>query len=659
MGIFAFFKKLFGTDDVKINSALVNQPVSLSNVFGKQKIGSYIVVPNGYVAVCVAKEKVMDILREGKHKLSAETLPILNSHIKMLKTNKKGKTKPYFYCDFYYVNLETFTDQYFQSFLGVTIKDKDFLPFNVKISGKFSYKVVNPDYLVAALLTRYGLISGDIARRQIGIWVGEYIDKKVQKNKPNAYEIYERDSKCFEGLVDYLNKSFSDVGIIFMQVDCSEVKLPPKIYQKVELTYNEYKLKKQQEILNQNSLDFTNVAPEINIFDFAQGNNSNFAGQNAMGLANNNNRLNGAGNSAGFELNTSINNGNNLLNGVNGNGLLNGGGNFGNPSNNLQSEALKRMALRSESINSAKLEKYEPMMFLSDERNIAKIEYENKSNNFNKDDVQPERENTIDMSAEQNNNYGNNCNVDSKIINVSNNIESKNLNNPSYDGKYNQGQELNNANQQNNIYNSKNNVNYEPGRQDYNIKDVKQNNNYENNCNVDSKIINVSNNTEIKNLFVDSETINNKHINQPENKDLVSGIENFGGGNEGLVAGIKNIGGGNESFDRKGCGSSEKQFEVTDLNKNENGKTHSEKSNYASDIEKDYDDFVSGEREQDEEVKYKGVNYKKCERCSKANPIGAKNCFNCGAEFTKKCPSCGNDVRESDFVCPHCKAVLL
>ena len=235
MGI---FRKLFK----KPISAGKNSLENVVNLVfsGHIKINKALDVPAGYICFLVCKEKVCDRFTEGNYKLDLNTIPVACRTTKLNVPNKKGNYKNSFKADVYFVKQTEITEQQFESINGIDVKkDKNFLRFNATCKGYYSYQVKDPVMLLEALLDYSAVIKGNMAQRQIDIWTSICVDRLIEKNKPTANQIYEKQSLCFEGLLDYLNKHLKDVGLEYSQVDVTETFLPKRVYKKVELNYSQ------------------------------------------------------------------------------------------------------------------------------------------------------------------------------------------------------------------------------------------------------------------------------------------------------------------------------------------------------------------------------------------------------------------------------------
>ncbi len=246
MNLFKWLKKIF-TNRITLEDNDKSKLVSATSLNKSIKLGTKIEVDKNHIAIISVKNKIMDTFLEGVHKLEIRNLPILARELKLSKPNKKGEYPNSFKADIYYVSLEQFDDQKFPSIESICIKDKNFKKVYADIKGKFSYKIVRPIDFVDALFTQYGVVRNKIAKNELSYWVSTISSKKIQKNSPSLYQIYEKDSVCFEGLVDYLNKKLADVGVEIISVEITDVILPKNIYKKTQLSFEEIKQEKQVE----------------------------------------------------------------------------------------------------------------------------------------------------------------------------------------------------------------------------------------------------------------------------------------------------------------------------------------------------------------------------------------------------------------------------
>lgn len=239
MNIFKKIKQIF-VKPVGMEAGKKNELVVRSSSGGRIKLNKTLSVPDGFVCLLVCKEKVLDRFTSGEHKLSIENIPAVCRTLKLNVPNKKGKYKNSFFADVYFLKLDEILDKKFASQQGIYVKkDRNFLDATVFVSGKYSFELADPVLFLEALLKMYGIIKGSLAQRQLDIWVGELVDKKIEKNKCSLDLLNARDSACFKGLLEYLNKNLADIGVKITKVEVDKTHLPKNIYKKTNLIFDE------------------------------------------------------------------------------------------------------------------------------------------------------------------------------------------------------------------------------------------------------------------------------------------------------------------------------------------------------------------------------------------------------------------------------------
>ncbi len=245
MKLAEWFKNLFNKK-IRVTDVDDGKLVVLAKNSAKIKIGASLEVKPNFVALLCAGNKVADIFTEGNYRLDTNNMPLLTRMLKLTRQDKRGNLPNKFRADIYYVNLKVFDDYKFVSDNLVKIKNKNYKSLGVGLDGKFSFKIKSPVDFMEAMFTQYGIVRNAIACDELCDWVGDLAVKGVQKNKPTVEELYTRDTKCFEGLVDFLNKDLSDCGVEICKFEITDVRFPKKIYKNISLAYDELKQKPQK-----------------------------------------------------------------------------------------------------------------------------------------------------------------------------------------------------------------------------------------------------------------------------------------------------------------------------------------------------------------------------------------------------------------------------
>lgn len=308
MRIFSWLKGLFNKD-INISKVDKSNLIACAKSGSKIKFGTSLDVEEGFVAVLCHKNKVGDLFTPGRYRLDVPNMPILNRLEKLTKPNKKGELPKVFSADIYYINLANFDNQYFFG-SKVRIKDNKYKNLSATLSGKFSYQISSPIDFLEALFTQFGIVKNSIAIDELSGWVSNLVEKKVQKNAPSVYELYCRDTNCFEGLIEYINKNLNDVGVKLQNIEITEVKFPKRIYEKVKLSATEIveqrntikvetQLKENTNIEISENSQLTNATPQSNSIQTEQNQqdflveNNNERGAPSLDTASQNNNKDG------------------------------------------------------------------------------------------------------------------------------------------------------------------------------------------------------------------------------------------------------------------------------------------------------------------------------------------------------------------------------
>ncbi len=253
MGLVSWFNGLF-KKGIQLSGISDDTLVAIQQSGKKVKFGTSLDVPQNFVCILVYKNKVADVFTEGRYRLDTNNMPLLTRMEKLTKTDKKGNLPKNFKADIYYVNLKQFKKLNFASFDYVYIKDKNYKGVNVKLVGNFGFAIKSPVDFMEAMFTSFGIVRDKIAKDEIAGWVGEIAVKYVQKKKPTVEKMYIRDTSCFEGLVDALNKELYDCGLTISACEITDVIFPKNVYKKISLSYDELHEKQQKQYV-----------PEVNI----------------------------------------------------------------------------------------------------------------------------------------------------------------------------------------------------------------------------------------------------------------------------------------------------------------------------------------------------------------------------------------------------------
>lgn len=300
MGLFSKIKNLF-SKKIQMQQQNKSRLISVANTNGIIKIDAPLTVPKNYVAIIETKGKICDVFPSGEYELSPGVIQKASKVRKLTKANKKGKFKKKFKGYVYFVNLNEFLNKEFESCQGVFVKEKNLFSTTIKLFGNYSLKVSNPKKILQTMLSQFHVVTGEIAERQVQVWVGEYVDKFIQSKKLSFQYFAKKEIDYADGLFEYIKKKFDSIGIDVLSCEITNHKYPQKIQKKIEqsalFTNNvnavldlEKEKKEKLEDINKeiqcdNTLNLDNITPyENNMFD-------NYETDNIVQTLNNNNEI--------------------------------------------------------------------------------------------------------------------------------------------------------------------------------------------------------------------------------------------------------------------------------------------------------------------------------------------------------------------------------
>ncbi len=227
MGLFFKLKSMFN----KTISVLPNQKNDLV-CFAKLKnnmlkIGSDLVVNDGYNAVIVHYNKVCDVLGPGEYKVDEISVPKLFKYSKAYFTKKGLFTARTIVADVYFVNLQPFKLNYFKTpekILAINGKNK----VKLKLDGTFSLTVTSAERVMKTLCNDYAVITGRKAMKEICYTMGFNVSKILNSKKFSLADYLSNKEKIVETLNQNIGRFVNAYGLKIDDFFINTVILPKK-----------------------------------------------------------------------------------------------------------------------------------------------------------------------------------------------------------------------------------------------------------------------------------------------------------------------------------------------------------------------------------------------------------------------------------------------
>jgi len=199
-------------------------------------IGANIIVPDGYRALFVYKNKVTDEVGAGKFAISAINLPRTFKKLKIEKRLKKNKKFKNFQSDVYYISMEQLTNLKFSSYTPYKGVCDRLGKVKAHSEGYFNIKIVEPDKLLNYLLLERSYITEELFLDLVGGMVGDYVNKVLNTCEKSFYDLISNPKFCEQYIEEQLltYNYFDDLGIRVDNIKIDFLKVSKKLKAKVE-----------------------------------------------------------------------------------------------------------------------------------------------------------------------------------------------------------------------------------------------------------------------------------------------------------------------------------------------------------------------------------------------------------------------------------------
>lgn len=188
--------------------------------FGKYHVNRNIIIPTGFVVVVVCKGKVTDILQTGKHTLNESTLLGTYRFMRLGRYSKSGRQPKTINIDLYFVNIKPI--RFFAFFSDIPFKKKS-TKFGVvkgKANGICTLQITEPIKFIETLLIGNRIVSQAVAEYEVGVTVGNRVNKLIEKAKFEFENILNDKGMITSYLSEKLELEYDNIGfrVFFVQL---------------------------------------------------------------------------------------------------------------------------------------------------------------------------------------------------------------------------------------------------------------------------------------------------------------------------------------------------------------------------------------------------------------------------------------------------------
>ena len=231
MGFFKKIKNMF-SKNIDCVEELEGKFFYLNSTKGKEvKVGANIIVPEGFFAVFVCKDKVCDVVLNGKFAINGANLPKTFSIMKLGKSNKNGKYKKKFNADIYFISRDYQRDLEFCSFDKYVNKSERLGKVKAYSMGLFDVQIDDAEKLLKYFISERPYVAEELFLDLLSGLVGNYVNRKLELLYNDFLDIVINPKQVNEKLnsVIEMERYFDDYGFKLCNVRFESLNVSTKL----------------------------------------------------------------------------------------------------------------------------------------------------------------------------------------------------------------------------------------------------------------------------------------------------------------------------------------------------------------------------------------------------------------------------------------------
>lgn len=194
------------------------------------KLGTKLVVPRNFSFVVFKNGKVLDVLKQGEHTLSAQTLPKAIKRLNLYSKLNKLKFVPVSAC---FVNLNDFDEVVWQT-KKVELEDKKYGVFKISASGKYNFRIIDEEKFLSFLFSDIIELSSENSAEMFLSSINETAQKVIYEKNYGAEKLYFKDNQISKDIFSKLTDSFHNAGVSVSGITLESVEFPSKTLKELE-----------------------------------------------------------------------------------------------------------------------------------------------------------------------------------------------------------------------------------------------------------------------------------------------------------------------------------------------------------------------------------------------------------------------------------------
>lgn len=198
------------------------------------KIGTKLLVKQNQVAVIVEDGNVFDVLSEGVHVLTVETLPKLAA---FKHWDKKFHST--FRCEVYFVSLTLFANLKWGMVNSLIIRDNDFGSVAIKCFGNFAFKISNAEFFMKELFGKITEFNNEDITLYLKTLIVTGVTEMLLETRVSALDFVTNYDKYEMEDFKIVREKFANCGLFLQRLNIESITIPEEIEKLVNIKVSE------------------------------------------------------------------------------------------------------------------------------------------------------------------------------------------------------------------------------------------------------------------------------------------------------------------------------------------------------------------------------------------------------------------------------------
>ena len=227
-----FFKKI---KIINPNLNITNHELILQYKLKRKglKLNTQLVVPRNFAFVLTNNETVLDIFTQGEYNLTVRNIPKTSKKLN-LYTGDFRKLKKYAKVDTYFVNLNDFDNNIWQTLKKVDLENKEYGIYKFFASGKYSFKIVDTNMFVKFLKTNLQTITPESSKMLIENYINNEIANILYQKNYDPELLFNLDKSITNNLAIKTQEILLPLGVKLINFTFEKSLFPPKVQKSLE-----------------------------------------------------------------------------------------------------------------------------------------------------------------------------------------------------------------------------------------------------------------------------------------------------------------------------------------------------------------------------------------------------------------------------------------